>query len=329
MALNSVKILQHNVLAWTYQKRLDYSNIYSLEDPDVILLNEHGCKEEERIKLYNYDVYQRNHSNEQHAGVAIAVKKGIEHNIIDDYIGDYLAVKIMTNQGPIIVGTGYQPLRHQQHFPLNTILKLLRRQEPVLFAGDLNARHRVLNHNNNNLVGETINDLIRQGSIIHAGPEFKTYITPRASGTPDIVLTNDNFNLNTYIYPGPLTSSDHIPVVIKVSASPIQIPVPPRYAYNRANWEKFQQDLTTFTIPDLNNQLTAAIDTHLERWFSAVIKAMDDNIPKVHHRTIPHIRISNEIKLLQRTYKNIREKARRSGWTPILRTTLKIVQNNM
>lgn len=328
MARNTLKVLQHNVLAWTFQKRNEFCNLYRLEDPDVILLNEHGRKEDERIKIFNYEVYQRNHRNELHAGVAIAVKKGIEHTILDDYDEDYLAVKVATSLGPIIISTGYQPPRNPL-LPINTILRIFRRQEPVIFAGDLNARHYVFNNNNNNRAGEILNNLIRTGSTIHIGPEFKTYVTPRACGTPDIVLTNNKFTHNIQISPGPLTTSDHLPILMKISASPIQIPIAPRYDFNKANWDNFERELLTFTMPDLNNRPTTDIDIQLERWFTAISKAMDNNIPIIRYRTLPHTRITEEIKLLQRTFSNIHEKAREQGWTPLLRNTAKVLQNNI
>lgn len=174
---NTITIMQHNVLSWTYQKRMEYGNLYRIQDPDIILINEHGRKEDERIKLFQYNVYQKNHLNEHHAGVAIAVKRGIQHQILDDFDEDYLAIKVATTLGPLVIGTGYQPPRNHQ-LPMNTILRLFRQQDPVIFAGDLNARHHVLNHNNNNPAGNFINDMIRTGSTIHLGPDFHTYITP-------------------------------------------------------------------------------------------------------------------------------------------------------
>lgn len=328
MASTTLTVIQHNVLAWTYQKRMEYCNLYRIEDPDIILINEHGRKDNERIKIYQYNVYQCNHLNEQHAGVAIAVKKSIDHHVIDDFDEDYLAVKVMTTLGPIIISTGYQPPR-RPYLPVNTLLRIFRRQEPVLFAGDLNARHQIFNHNNNNFAGDIINNMLRAGSTQHVGPDFKTYITPRASGTPDIVLTNNNFIYNLLIKPGPLTTSDHVPIVMKVSTSPIQVPIPPRYNYSQANWERFEHELSTFTIDNLDHQPTGHIDVQLNRWFLAIAKAMDNNIPKIQHRILPHPRITNEIKLLQTAFNNIHTKARQSGWTPALRNTAKILQNNI
>lgn len=57
MSLKTLKIIQHNVLSWTFQRRNELYNTYQSEDPDIILINLHGRKTEEKIKLFNYIVY--------------------------------------------------------------------------------------------------------------------------------------------------------------------------------------------------------------------------------------------------------------------------------
>lgn len=69
----TVTILQHNLRHWKTHKYAFY-NIYKDYDPNIILLNEHGNKSTEKIKLFGYQVHQ-NMTEEQHDGVAIAIKK--------------------------------------------------------------------------------------------------------------------------------------------------------------------------------------------------------------------------------------------------------------
>ena len=35
--LNNIKIIQHNVLKWTFQRRNELCNLYFTYDPDIIL----------------------------------------------------------------------------------------------------------------------------------------------------------------------------------------------------------------------------------------------------------------------------------------------------
>ena len=76
--LNTIKIVQHNVLSWTFNRRNELSNYYLTLDPHIILLNSTGSLLEDKIKIFNYHVFQRNDANERNAGIAIAVRRDIQ-----------------------------------------------------------------------------------------------------------------------------------------------------------------------------------------------------------------------------------------------------------
>lgn len=104
------------------------------------------------IKIFNYTVYERKtESGQQHDGVAIAIKHNIKHIIVDDLEENYLAIEITTTLGEIMTATGYQPPRRPQ-IPINNMVRLIRYIIPVYLLGDLNARHRILGHSNDNFV---------------------------------------------------------------------------------------------------------------------------------------------------------------------------------
>ena len=109
--LSTTKIVQHNILKWTYNRRNEQSNLYRQIHPGIILLNSTGINDNDHIKLYPYNVYQRNKESEQNADIAIAVKRNIDHVIWDDFEDDILAIWVQTMKGPVIVGTGYRPPR--------------------------------------------------------------------------------------------------------------------------------------------------------------------------------------------------------------------------
>ena len=71
---NSLKILQHNVNTWN-EKRHSLVNIYNEHDPDIILINDHSLKGNERVKIFNYNTHQSNKTNGNYRGTAIAIKK--------------------------------------------------------------------------------------------------------------------------------------------------------------------------------------------------------------------------------------------------------------
>jgi len=161
--------------------------MYLTEDPDVILLNAHCLQNDEIIKLFGYSVYQRNILNKGDAGVAIAVKRNLKHRVIDDFTEDFLAVELYTDRGSFVLGTAYMPPRRPQ-FPYPDIMKIMRRNIPAYIIADLNARHRSLGQNNNNLMGSELINLIHRNIITHLGPDFDTFVSARGKGRPDIIL---------------------------------------------------------------------------------------------------------------------------------------------
>ena len=323
MAINRFKIIQHNVLNWQTRKN-ELSNIYLKEDPDIIRINSHCVKNNENIKIFGYNVYQKNSLNEDHAGVAIAIKRNIRHELIDDFDEDFLALKLNTNRGPFVIGTAYMPPRRQQ-FPYPDIMKIIRRNTPAYLIADLNAKHRTLGQSTNNFMGTELVSLIHQDMITHLAPEFGTFISARGKGRPDIIIGNKNAHLNYAIQEGPLTTSDHIPIVFTLSTSPIMIPQIERYNQKRANWELFKDEITEEMNDDIHTEEETPIidkdyiDQQLDSWYDTVGKAMDKAIPKKKYLTLPHPLTSDRIKLLQWRYKNILDIVNYLGWTPILR----------
>ena len=109
MLIKSLKILQHNVLAWNFRRRIELCNYYMTEDPDIILLNATGRRDADRIKIFNYNVHQKNANGELHAGIAIAIRRNIEYKILEDFNDDVLGVQIDSNKGKINIITYYRP----------------------------------------------------------------------------------------------------------------------------------------------------------------------------------------------------------------------------
>ena len=69
-----MKILQANVQNWQTNKITFYNNIRS-ENPHIILLNEHGVRENGKIKIYGYKTEWKNLSNQARDGTALAIKR--------------------------------------------------------------------------------------------------------------------------------------------------------------------------------------------------------------------------------------------------------------
>lgn len=71
--MDTITIIQHNVLHWETRK-FNLINTYLEIYPHVILINGHGMKQKELIKIPGYIIHQIN-STELHDGSAIYIYK--------------------------------------------------------------------------------------------------------------------------------------------------------------------------------------------------------------------------------------------------------------
>lgn len=330
--MEGITILQHNVLQWSFRRRLELSNIYLSLSPDVVLLNSTGIPDTERIRLFNYNVYQRNRSGEANSGSAIAVRKSIPHKIIDHLDNDLLAIELQTTRGPIIISTVYLPPRRYE-FPVQDILSLMRKPLPVYLFGDLNARHVALGHPSNNAFGRYIFDLIRRNLLTFLGPDFHTFIGQARPGKPDILLSNRFHSYNYSLTQGPLTTSDHLPVILKLSTKAILVPTPPRHNLKQANWDLFQESLIDMMAahqePDGIIKNREYIDSKIETWYQFIRTARDRHIPIAHFTPLPHAKSSDLLKLLQWRFQRWQQYVQRHGLSPDAVRALHILQNQI
>lgn len=217
-------------------------NTYSELDPDIILINSHGVPQEGSLKIHGYKVHKKNHTNTHTDGTAIAIKYNIKHKIYDDFISDAIAAEIETSTGKIIIATLYQPPT-RQYIPIPDFTRIFRRNIPVYMLADLNANHPLLGYRTTNTKGRQIEYLIQNRTIRHIGPQFPTYIARNITSTPDIILSNNQTYHNMHITQGPLTTSDHIPIIFELSVNPILIPSPLRPKFKQANWDSFKEEI--------------------------------------------------------------------------------------
>ena len=101
-------IIKHNVLSWKKNKN-NLVNTYNKINPDVILINSHGNLNNEKIKIFNYIVYQTNKANERNNGSAIAERHDIKHRIREKFYSDIISIEIYTNLGIVEIATSYVP----------------------------------------------------------------------------------------------------------------------------------------------------------------------------------------------------------------------------
>ena len=63
-------------------------NLYKTVDPDIILISEHGNLDEQQIKVFGYDVIQKNPSRERFDGAAIVIKRNLKSQKLYLYVSN-------------------------------------------------------------------------------------------------------------------------------------------------------------------------------------------------------------------------------------------------
>ena len=294
---NRIKIYCLNANGWTTNKYSIRDDIRQ-ENPDIILIQDHGLIDDNKVKLWNYNIIQQNQSNEHHDGTLIAIKKGIYFTELEEFTEEMLAINIHSKRGKITIATAYQPPR-RPYLLREDFSKLFRRQNPVFLLGDLNACCRTAGYtNDSNGQGRNLTSFIQQGLCQHLGPDFSTFITQRSATTPDLVLAN-NSGLLIIGYERSTNISRSLTILMDISWSPIQIPTKPRKQYHRANWDQYQDMLRhTMDINLVTGDSTETIENALHTIQTAIQQAGTVCIPTTSHRTLPHPTYTRAEKLL-------------------------------
>ena len=190
----------------------------------------------------------------------------------------------------------------------------------------MNAHHPAFGYSNIGNKGRILKDLINKGIIKDLGPEFPILVGK--STKPDIVLGNKHTYLNLAIEEGCITTSDHLPIIIKISIKSILKNYEPKRNIKRANWDQYKIDVENEINREIRRETLEGndinkdkIDTSLKNWMKIIDDAAYKNIPTKRVQYYVHPQESDYIKLLKEQYKQLRAI---NSWT---REQLDILKN--
>jgi len=173
-------------------------------------------------------------------------------------------------------------------------------------AGDLNAKHVDWNSRLNTRRGKLLRDYADGNSSLIFGPDSPTTNPNNPLVSPDVldIVITKNLSFPVYLTSCFALISDHLPVLIDTSYRSFFHNPPDRPDFRRTDWASFQTQLEVL-IPfdsELHNEM--AIDTCVENFSGAVLKALAALNPKRRPRDDPQppvpTGIQDEIRLKNR-----------------------------
>ena len=90
--------------------------------------------------------------------------------------------------------------------------------------------------------------------MLHLGPYFSTFININSATTPDKIFSNKHHYRNCFAESGEITTSDHVPIILKLSTKPFIKETPLIYKTNKANWELFKETVNKNIKPKMLNE---------------------------------------------------------------------------
>ena len=144
----------------------------------------------------------------------------------------------------------------------------------MYIIGDFNISSQLLGDNHINKFGRQFSVLHKTWKIKWRGPHFPTFQGRKTATAPDKIFSNSKAYFNIFSAPGPPTPSDHTIMLVKISAAPIQVPIPERRSPRKTNWDSYTKDLESFKFISLNNKPTQTIDRALASVTTAMTPAI-------------------------------------------------------
>lgn len=240
----------------------------STHNINIILLSETRLNPNIKLKIPNFTTYRTDMPPKHgipHGGTAVLVHRNITHLPVKlNTQIQSTSIKIQLNNTEMLITSVYKPPKS----PLshNDLDILTSSADWMVAAGDLNAKHPLWNSHTINQAGISLYQHASSNDYSILAPDSPTHFPTNPHHRPDVLdiallKTNHHTQINNFN----CLSSDHNPIVIEFSSSPISStpPSPTRFI----NWKKFTNQLSTSNIsPNPNTNSPSEIDLAIENY---------------------------------------------------------------
>ena len=107
-------------------------------------------------------------------------------------------------------------------------------------------------HTYTNIKGREISNLTNRNIVNHLSPEFPTLVASKTK--PYVVLGNRLAFYNIIITEGEITTSDHLPIIVKLSTRAIVKDFAEKNKFKNADWDKFKSIIDRQIESEINNE---------------------------------------------------------------------------
>lgn len=277
-----------------------------------------NSKNQNSTILSNFTFYHKTRPTVNKGGVCIAILKNFPHTRIN--LSSELEICAARLDGPlkITLASIYIPPSHSNDNlkkELEDIIKQL--PPPFILMGDFNAKHTQWGNPINDRRGKIILELTESLDITILNDKQQTRMDPHSGTTSAIDLTIASVELLPKIsieVDRDPRGSDHFPIHVRSFHIPPEISFRPKWKYDLADWNKFQ-DLVSISIPPNNHP---SIDNISEAIISAAIESIPRSSGKPARKVVPwwNSDVYKAIKLRRKTLRKLRRLAQHSNERP-------------
>lgn len=268
-------------------KKLELSAFLKEHDIDVGIITETHLTPKDAFSIQEYSTIRLDRVSSAGGGVAIIVKNGVSLSLmphLNTTVIESLGVEVATSIGVVAIVAAYCPKQCQdksgtsQQFK-NDLAKITRTNTKLIVGGDLNARHELWGNHRRNKNGCLLFDHLQLGYYTVEHPDDPTYISQAGiPSTLDIFLANHAITKPVTIND---LSSDHLPVVCEIGATPSAAPLRQLKDYHRVNWVNFQRTVDNLIEEDPVIDTTEDIDGVIEALQTAINEADERCVRRV------------------------------------------------
>ena len=259
---------------------------------DIALITETRLTNKRQINVPGYNIYRTDHPDgTAHAGTAIIIHRSLSHHLFPLPTHNFLqstAVIIQTSLYPITLVAAYSPPK----IPISEsqIISFLNSLgHHFILGADLNAKHQQWGARSTNSRGRTLLSALNSHRSNILSPNTPTYWPTDPNRNPDLLdffLHKGLGSLHCSISRLDDLSSDHSPIVLTASTSPIPKSSSPSFIRGPVNWNLFRQILddnidlrVSLKTPE---DLDDAVDSFTTLIQQAVWTASSPDRPKKH-----------------------------------------------